>query len=384
MNARYSFIAIILHWMMAALLLFMIWLGWNMEGHEARFQFHKSIGITLLILTVARVLWRVFNKPPPLPADVRARDKLLSELVQFGFYALMILIPLGGWAMVSSSPFQVPTVLYEAISWPDLPLPRSEGLYRTTSFLHENGAKLLLVLLALHVAGALKHEISDESGVLKRMVPGLFGPTDPPGKGRGALAAFGGAAALFVALSAIPVLSSGRVAATDRPKAAVIDANWEMLEGSISFDFSHDGTDYSGTFNSFTPRISFDANNLSAAAVFVTVDLQDIDVPKKLYKDSLMAPEWFDVKTSPEATVRLDNFVSTSTGFTADAHLALKDKTVTTPFVFGLTKDGDDTRMSGEAVFTRTALDLGMESDPTADWVSENITVKVNLLARAK
>ena len=117
-NRRYSSVAMALHWAMAGLILFMIWLGRNMENHEARFQLHKSIGITLLVLTLIRILWRLYNKPPPLPSDTKPIEAKLSHLVQMGFYALMLLIPLGGWLMVSVSEFRVPTVLFETVSWP--------------------------------------------------------------------------------------------------------------------------------------------------------------------------------------------------------------------------------------------------------------------------
>jgi len=172
-SSAYSGVAITLHWVMAALILFMIWLGRNMENHEARFQLHKSIGITLLVLTLARIVWRLYNKPPPLPSDVKPLDSKLSKLVQFGFYALMLMIPLGGWILVSVSPFNVPTVLYETVSWPSLPLPRDEGTYKLLAFMHGKGATFgFLGLLFLHMAGAIKHEIGHESGVLKRILPG--------------------------------------------------------------------------------------------------------------------------------------------------------------------------------------------------------------------
>ena len=98
---RYTVVAILLHWAIAALILFMIWLGWNMEDNEARFQLHKSIGIAILFLSVARVLWRWRNPPPPLPDDMTPWEKRLSHGVHIGFYALMIGLPLLGWLLVS-------------------------------------------------------------------------------------------------------------------------------------------------------------------------------------------------------------------------------------------------------------------------------------------
>ena len=70
-TSRYTIVAITLHWVMAGLLLFMIWLGWNMDENEVRFQLHKSIGILILFLTLVRVIWRAMNPPPPLPSSTR-------------------------------------------------------------------------------------------------------------------------------------------------------------------------------------------------------------------------------------------------------------------------------------------------------------------------
>ena len=111
-SSRYTGVAIALHWAMAALLVFMIWLGWNMDENEARYQLHKSIGITILFLALARLAWRFANPPPPLPEGMPGYERTASHLVHLAFYALMIGIPLGGWFMVSVSPLHVPTVLF--------------------------------------------------------------------------------------------------------------------------------------------------------------------------------------------------------------------------------------------------------------------------------
>ncbi|HBQ49735.1 MAG TPA: nickel-dependent hydrogenase, b-type cytochrome subunit/YceI-like family protein, partial [Hyphomonas atlantica] len=187
-SARYTTVAIILHWVMAALILFMIWLGWNMDGNEARYQLHKSIGITLLFLTVTRILWRAANPPPPLPEEMPAHEKLASHLVHIAFYGLMLILPLAGWVLVSTSKFKVPTVLFGSISWPHLPAPdflRGEIAHTIIETIHSKGAWLLIILLVLHVAGAVKHEIGGEDGVLKKMLPGLFGKPAAPKTARG-------------------------------------------------------------------------------------------------------------------------------------------------------------------------------------------------------
>jgi len=387
-SERYSSVAITLHWVMALLILFMIWLGQNMENHEARFQLHKSIGITLLVLTIARIVWRINNKPPPLPADIKPYEAKLSKLVQFGFYALMLLIPLGGWLMVSVSPFAVPTVLFETVSWPSLPLERNEGTYELLAFLHGKGATVgFLGLLILHMAGAIKHEIGHETGVLKTILPGR--KKDETRKTKGMLPMLLVSLGFFVAVVTLPLFSQD--GSTDEPVKSAQDAlqpNWSIIdEGkSLSFDFSHDGEKYTGRFENWDAQIEFYEDDLARSRALVEVDLGSAVTGKKLYDDSLKASEWFDVKTSPTATVTLSNFNSGRAPGTyiAEARLGLKNNQVSVAFPFDLQINGDQAKMTGSTTLTRKDTNLGQESDPDAGWVSEEIVVNVKLEAKRK
>ncbi len=376
---RYSAVAIVLHWLMAGLIIFMIWLGQNMENHEARFQLHKSIGITLLFLTLARILWRLYNKPPPLPADVKPLEARLSHIVQFGFYALMILIPLGGWVMVSMSPFAVPTVLFEMVSWPNLPLSRDESGYKVLAFLHGKGATIgFLGLLFLHVAGAIKHQISDETGVIRRILPGKGLPA---AKSRGAVLSAIVPLGLFAGIAILPNLSNAGETVKVPTQTEQFVTNWTTDSGKITFSGVHDGNEFSGTFSDWETQIAFHPEDLRKSNVIVTIDLTSAATGTKLYDDSLKAAEWFDTKTNPNAVVRLTDFISTKNGYQVTANLTLKDITVSAPFNFNLDiKDGIAV-MKGETVFTRKALNLGQASDADAEWVSEEIVVDVEMQA---
>jgi len=401
-SSRYSGVAITLHWVMAALILFMIWLGHNMEDHETRFQLHKSIGITLLVLTIARIVWRLYNKPPPLPDDVKPLESKLSKFVQFGFYALMLLIPLGGWIMVSVSPFAVPTVLFETVSWPNLPLGRDEGIYDVLAFLHGKGATIgFLGLLVLHVAGAIKHEIGHESGVLKRILPGSESRAAPI---KGVLVTLLTSLGFFVAISAVPLLSANSIVNTpiasentqlDSPitdseltDAVTVNSNWTVQpeNSDLTFGFSHDGRDYTGQFENWTAQIEFYEDDLANSKVLVEVDLTSAVTGKKLYDDSLKAAEWFDIKSGTNASVSLSNFNNARAPGTyiSDAMLNIKGLNITVPFSFKLEIAGDKATMSGSTTLNRKGLKLGQDSDPNADWVSEEIVVNVGLRARKK
>lgn len=383
--SRYTAVAIALHWAMAALLLFMIWLGWNMEDNEARFQLHKSIGITILFLALARLAWRFANPPPPLPEGMPKLEKTASHAVHIAFYAVMIGIPLGGWLMVSVSPFQVATVLYGIVSWPHLPFTEgliSEDLYEFVEFFHSKGAWVIIGLLALHVAGAAKHEFGAEDGVLKRMLPGLFGRPNPPTlPARGFMFAFGGSAALFAVIAAASLLSAGPASSGPVPAGSgLIGANWQVDYDASEIKFSglYEGNGFEGTFGAWVADVAFYPEALETSAVKVVVDARSASTGKKLYDDSLKGREWFNIAEYPEATVELNNFSEAAGGYSATATLTLKGKPVSVPLNFTLDISGDEARLEGLATFSRAALELGQGSDPGGKWIADEVTVTIS------
>ncbi|WP_353256719.1 cytochrome b/b6 domain-containing protein [Hyphomonas sp.] len=394
-SSRYTGIAIALHWAMAASLAFMIWLGWNMDENEARYQLHKSIGITILFLALARLAWRFANPPPPLPEGMPALEKTASHVVHIAFYALMIGIPLGGWFMVSVSPFQISTVLYGVLSWPHLPFTEGligKDLYEIVAFVHGKGAWAIIALLALHVAGAIKHEFGPEEGVFKRMIPGLFGKANPPAlPARGVLFAFGGSLALFGVIAATALIGAGTASSAAPPASAggpsaAIASNWmvDYEASEIAFAGLHDGNAFKGEFETWTADVAFDPGALDAARVRVLVDMRSAKTGKKLYDDSLRAREWFSTADHPEAIVELSGFTRSANGYQASATLTLKGKPVSVPLRFTLEIDGDEAKLDGSAVFSRKALDIGQASDASASWVADEVTVTVSGRANRK
>lgn len=138
----------------------------------AIYQWHKSIGITVLVLSVIRLIWRLSHRPPALPAALPRWQRTASHATHGLFYALMIAMPLLGWAMVSASELPIPTVLYGLIPLPDMPgVPEADIVAGRFRLLHEIGAKLFIALIILHVGAALKHHFKDRDDVLRRMAP---------------------------------------------------------------------------------------------------------------------------------------------------------------------------------------------------------------------
>jgi len=392
---RYSSVAIALHWMIAVMLGLMIALGKNMHASDGRpvewmFQLHKSVGITILCLMIARFIWRLNNKPPALPADMKSLEKRASHWVHIGLYAACFLLPLTGWIMVSVSPFSIATVLYGAVVWPHLPglaemaLETRQSFYPKIEEVHELLSWALIGLFALHVIGAVKHEISDEEGVLKRMIPGLFGKTTPPrAPSRGAGMAFGSAALFFGVIAGGPVLAQAITSDTSAATEQTVEANWAVdYEASeIAFSGTHDGNTFTGTFGTWSANINWNDDTLADNSATVTLETGSAETGTPLYDNTIDAVEWFNTGAFPSATVALSNFTAIDDAYTSDAAITLKDTTVTVPFPFTLTIDGDDATMTGTAKLSREAFNLGQDSDAGGDWVSLDIDVAVTVKA---
>ncbi|MFM5893987.1 MAG: cytochrome b, partial [Novosphingobium sp.] len=156
--ARYHTAAIVLHWLLAGLLVYQFALGLRLDELKGSdkfvaFQLHKSIGITVLLLSLARAAMRQFV---PRPAEFGAgAQKLAAKLVHWGFYAVMLLGPLTGWIVVSTAKIKLPTMLFGVVPWPHLPLPAAFN--EPADLAHTVLVWSLPALILLHVAGVLYH-----------------------------------------------------------------------------------------------------------------------------------------------------------------------------------------------------------------------------------
>jgi cytochrome b561 len=174
MNAvmRYSTPAIALHWLVALLVFVGFPLGLYMvdlplSPDKLRlYSYHKWIGVTLLVLAVLRVLWRMTHTPPPLPAGIAAWQRRASRIVHGLLYLLLIAIPLSGWLMSSAKGFQ--TVWFGVLPLPDL-VGKDKALGDLLAGVHKALNFTLLALVALHVGAALQHHFIERQPFLQRM-----------------------------------------------------------------------------------------------------------------------------------------------------------------------------------------------------------------------
>jgi len=177
-SARYSRGAIALHWLIAVLILLNIVAAFVSEDMSKADRAivmgnHKAIGITILILTLLRIVWRLTHKAPPLMESLKAWEAALARVAHAGFYFLMLTLPVTGWALSSAFSKGKPVNLFGLANVPALPVGFDEPTVDMFGELHEVFGYLMIALLVLHIAAAVKHQFLDKDQTMRRMVPWL-------------------------------------------------------------------------------------------------------------------------------------------------------------------------------------------------------------------
>jgi len=382
---RYSRVAILLHWLLALALVSQIALGHAMPSDEsgfAAYQLHKSIGIAILLLTFVRLGWRLFRRPPP-PLE-RGFGGLIAKAVHWGFYAVLILGPLTGWLLVSSAPIRVPTVLFGVVPWPHLPVPA--GLNELSEDAHEWLGWIAIGLIALHVAGAMRHQLILHDGLLGRMAPA-------------GSAAWGIALACMVALAggatfmlAASPSQTGERSPTESAATAPAPANDEQTEdpapepeatdqaeeagepatpptwtvqsgGRLGFAVSNGGEQLTGRFSNWSGNIAFDPDHPETADIRIEIDLASASLGDATMDDMLAGPEFFAVTAGPRANWRATSVRRTGPNrYSAQGTLSLKGVSRSQPLTFTLSGTGLRRSVSGSATVSRGAFDIGTGS----------------------
>ena len=184
-DRRYTTVAITIHWVIALSIIALLIAGLVMSEDDLldkamRFkviQLHKSLGLTVLVLSLARLLWRLTHKPPALPATMAGWEKFAATATHWAFYGLMFALPLTGWALVSTSSWGLPTFWFGLFEWPHLPILSTLADKKPANDLfgetHEILAYIMIALIFLHFGAAMKHYLWNRDDVLSRMLPFL-------------------------------------------------------------------------------------------------------------------------------------------------------------------------------------------------------------------
>ena len=180
---RYSTVAIILHWTIAALLVANVLMGWQFEDlrgpdRRALMEVHKAVGMSILMLTLVRLAWRLANRPPPMSETMNRWERGLARLIHTLFYVLLVFLPLTGWVATSAHEKARMVDMFGLFHIP--PLAYVQGMeHHARHDVHEAaetahdviGKAVVYLLVPLHILGVLKHQFIDRENELGRMLP---------------------------------------------------------------------------------------------------------------------------------------------------------------------------------------------------------------------
>ena len=411
--ARYSTGAILLHWTIAALIVLQVVLAGRMEGRTpeafAIVQLHKSIGISILLLSLIRLAWRLLNPPPPEPASLTPWERRLSHGVHWALYGVMIGMPITGWLAVSASRYAFPTLLFGVVPWPHVPgladlTPAARAVWHQAGEVsHELIIKAAYGLIALHVLGALKHQIfRGDPRVLPRMVPGVR--FDRRFDLR--LLAIPGALLAVVAFGRTyhpprPPNAPAPVAATPEPEApippkpaaatTVVEPRpdvgpiaWKVSRGSsLTFATAWSGEAIEGRFDRWTADIQFNPDALDRSRVSVSIDMASAVSGDEQRDASLPSADWFDTAAHPKARFTATRFEKTGDGrYVARGQLSLRGVSRPLTLPFRLKIVGDRAEVSGVTTLDRTTFGVGQGEWASTDQIPAKVTLRIALKAQ--
>ncbi|MDM7929586.1 YceI family protein [Blastomonas fulva] len=413
---RYSLGAIVLHWLIAAALAFQIIFAESLEGPRgpdlfARFQLHKSVGITILLLSVLRVGWRLIApRPAAVPGPKWAMT--LSSLVHLGFYIVMIGAPLTGWILVSTSDIKVDTLLFGSIPWPNLPVPQWMG--EPSEEIHEILPNVGIALLVLHVAGALRHQYLLGTPILARMLPGGRGKAigavalaaaimlggivlgkivDPKGASAAPAAKVQAEAEPVAAPAAAPEpaaaaepLAAEEARAKPADEEASAPRTWAQAPGGrLGFTAQWNGEPVTGSFGKWSSNILFAPDALEASKVDVSIDLASVDTGDSQRDGTLTDTDFFDTSRFARASYRATRFTALGGDrYRADGTLTLRGVSKPVPLAFTLTIAGDKARARGTARIDRTSFGVGQGEYASTTEIAGPVAISFDFAATAK
>jgi len=181
-EGRYSPVAIMFHWTMAALALFQLgwgfWMGRAPAGAPmlGAYEVHYAVGLLMLVLAVGRLAWRLFAPAIINDADKPGWESAAAHVTHYVFYTCLLGLPLSGWAMISATARETDLALLGVVPWPLMPLgelsnPKLWAIEAIAEWLHWGFVVSLVALIPIHAAAALKRHLIDRDDVLHGMLP---------------------------------------------------------------------------------------------------------------------------------------------------------------------------------------------------------------------
>ncbi|SLN13747.1 cytochrome b/b6 domain-containing protein [Ruegeria meonggei] len=388
------------HWLTALLIFTALPLGWiandlahaiydpaipTTEADIARaallFSIHKTVGVTVFFVALARILWAVSQTKPGLLNAENKPEAFAAETVHWMLYAALVLVPLTGWVHHAA------TEGFAPILWPfgqDLPfVPKSVFLAEVTAGLHWLFIWVLAGSLALHIAGALKHHVIDKDSTLRRMLPGQSDAPQPPEQHHSLVPAFAALmvwCAVLVGGWSIGVFSDHSTPATDTTELTEVQSDWQVQEGSLSITISQLGSPVTGSFADWTAAIAFEDPPEPGLAGSADVTIAITSLSLGTVTDQAMGADFFNSAQFPTAQFKAELF-KTDAGYEARGTLTIRDKSVDMVLPFTLALQDDTAVMSGQLELNRMDFDVGT-SQPTEESLGFTVIVSIDLTAK--
>ncbi len=368
---EYTAAAKALHWLIALLIFVLFPLGWIMDGFTGlqkfqAFNLHKSLGFVVLLLMILRVVWRIFNPVPELPASVPERQKKAAHGLHHGLYLTIFLLALAGWAMISAS--DKPSVLFQLTPFPllpwlhDLPAADRKTYHEIFEQLHLVLTFVLAGLAGLHIAAALYHGIVLKDGIFSTMRPnfGKHSTTVP---------------AAFV------LLCAGALAAGGSSKALASDWSVKTAESQIGFEATGGGYTTKGTFGQYRAEIEFDPDTPDQAAIRVLLDMNSAATGTPDADQTLKSADFFNPAQFPTAQFVARGAQAAGNGkYVLNGLLTLKGVTRPVALPFAIDIKSGTARVRAETTINR--LDFGVGQETVAGLaVDKDVKLSIQLTA---
>lgn len=383
---RFGSVSKAFHWLTALLILVLMPLGMvaNRLPYETSeqlaqkawlFSLHKTLGVVVFFVALARILWALRQPKPGLLHPDRKAESLAAETVHWLLYGSLIAVPLTGWVHHAA------TTGFAPISWPfgqNLPLvAKSEAVAAISAGAHWVLTKVLVLAVLLHIAGALKHHIIDKDATLRRM---WFGnPPVPPTESphRHATPVVIAVVLWALALSGGAVL--GIYSSHGRPATAVeleqVQGGWQVQDGTLTITVNQLGADVTGAFADWTAAINFDESIPTGVAGRVEVTIAIASLTLGSVTDQAMGPDFFNTVDFPTAVFAAD-IIAVVDGYKAQGTLTIKDQSLPVSLPFGLSVSGDQASMIGGLTLDRRSFGIG---DNLADESTLHFKVSVDV-----
>jgi cytochrome b561 len=341
---------------------------------------HKSVGMTILGLAIARVAWRLTHKAPPLPGTMPRWQVGASHLSHFLLYGMIFALPITGWLMSSAAAYSVSW--FNLFTFPDL-VAADKDLKHQLEEIHEFLAEALFVVAVIHILAALKHALFDKDGILRRI-------SSAPTIGAFVVIIAAGAMGLTGAGGpAKPVVDTGSDDAAQATADVVTTTQastlplWQIDEAASRIEFTGDqaGAAFTGRWEAFEANIQFSSDDPGNARFDVTIDTTSASSGDQERDDTIASADFFDSETYPTARYQAAAFRRDGDGFVADGQLLIKTRSVATPLAFEVSEDGERVTLEGTTTLDRLAFGLGTGEWEDTTWVGQNVEVRVHIEA---